>query len=239
MHVLVSSKQKHLSNQSKRRMTEDANTLAALASVTIRSQEEYDDAHKEMIEQIKQASGEISLSQSDRQNLVSIISPFISIPQEESVPAQRLIAKNGQYELIKLTNFKAKLNLKSLLEACRQIVALGQAIETLQPTFTGITNLLLNLCHVIYYINKQIKQTMDPNETILLRIIIERTLCGRKGFDIDTIIEDFKTKAAASNTEGSDLGEIADALISTFENKYGIIDRLDGKVFFVEEISFY
>ena len=46
MHQLVSSKQKLLSNQSNRRMSEDANTMAALASVIIRSQGEYDDTYK-------------------------------------------------------------------------------------------------------------------------------------------------------------------------------------------------
>lgn len=231
MHVLVSSKQKHLSNQSNRRMAEDANTMAALASVTIRSQEEYDDAHKEIIKQIEQASEKISLSSSDCQNLVSIISPFISTPQEESVPAQRLIAKNNQYKLIKL---RAKLSLKDLLEACRQVVALGQAIATLQPTFDAVANLLVNLCRVIYYISKQTVHSMDPDETIFLRIIIERTFCGRRSFSLDAIVADF----VAAKAPTSDLQNIVKRLISTFENEYRIIDVSDGKVSFVEEINF-
>ena len=236
MHQLVSSKQKLLSNQSNRRMSEDANTMAALASVIIRSQGEYDDTHKKMIEQIELASEKISLPLSDRQNLVSIINPFICTLQEESVPAQRLIAKNDQYKLVKLT---AKLSLKDLLEACRQIVALGQSIATLQPTFDAVANLLLNLGQVIYYISTRMVHLMDPNETILLKIIIERTFCGRRSFDLDTIIKDFAAiKAASSNPEESDWKGIVNTLMLTFENEYRIIDVSDGKVSFVEEISF-
>lgn len=238
MHELVSSKQKQLSSQSNRRMAEDANTMAALASVIIRSRGEYDDTHKEVIEQIKLAGEKISLSSSESQNLISLVNPFISIPQEEAIPAQRLVAKNDQYKLIKLTNLRAKLSLKSLLEACRQVVALGQAIETLQPTFGAVANLLLNIGKIIYYIDTQMVHSMNPNETILLRIIIERTLCGRRSCDIDTIIEDFVIKAAASNSEKTDWKKMASTLMLTFENEYRIIDVSDGKVSFVEEISF-
>ena len=236
MHGLVSSKQKLLSSQSNRRMSEDANTMAALASVIIRSQGEYDDAHKKMMEQIEIASEKISLPLSDRQNLVSIINPFISTPQEESVPAQRLIAKNDQYKLIKLT---AKLSLKDLLEACRQVVALGQSIANLQPTFDAVVSLLLNLGQVIYYIGTRTVHSMDPNEAVLLKIIIERTFCGRISFDLDSIINEFVAiKTSSSNSKGIDWKDIADNLISTFEDEYRIIDVSDGKVSFVEEISF-
>lgn len=238
MHELVSSKQNHLSNQSNRRMAEDANTMAALASVIIRSRGEYDDAHKEVVEQIKEASAQISLSEEDSNNLVSIINPFVSIPPEEATFAQRLIAKKDQYTLVKLPNLKAQLSLKGLLEACRQSIALGQAIEALQPNFISVANLLLHLGQVISYLDTQIVHHMDPNETILLRIIIEKTLCGRRKSDVESVAAEFLKQASDGNSKDNDLAQKANELLDVFENTYRIIDVTDGKIAFVEEISF-
>lgn len=221
MNVLVSSQQKYLSDESNRRMAEYSNTMAALASVVIRSRGEYDDAHKDIIERIKNAGEKIQLGKDDIQNVVAIVDPFISIPQEEPIPAQKVFAKDNQYTLIRLPSLKAKLNLKSVLDACRQAIALGQAIGTLKPTFESVAVLLLNIFQIIYYLDTQLRHQMDPNETVLLKIIIEKTLCGRRGVDEDAIVDEYKNymKSATRNDLcGSDFEKTAREIIGTFEN---------------------
>ena len=113
MDQLVSSQRRQLINQSNSRMAEDTNSMAALASVIIRSHGEYNVVHKEVLDQIKVACTKIELSEQNTESLISIINPFISTPQEESIPAQGIVAKNDQYTLFKVPNFKAILSLKN------------------------------------------------------------------------------------------------------------------------------
>lgn len=238
MNVLVSSQQKYLSDESNRRMAEDSNTMAALASVVIRSRGEYDDAHKDVVERIKNAGEKIELGKEEVQNVVAIIDPFISTPQDEPVSAQKIFAKNDQYTLLKLPSLKAKLSLKSVLDACRQAVALGQAIGNLKPTFESVAVLLLNLGQVIYYLDTQLKHEMDSNETVLLKIIIERTLCGRRDVDEDSIVKEYMKIVADRNQPESNSDGTVRKIIETFENTYRIIDIANGKISFVEDVSF-
>lgn len=240
MNRLVSSKRHQLINQSNLRMAEDTNSMAALASTIIRSNGEYGIEHEEIIEKIKNACAKIELSEQNTESLISIINPFISTPQEESVPAKRLVARNDQYTLLKVPHYKGILSLKNLLEALRQFLAVGQSIKSLKPTFESVCILLLNLGQVVFYLGREIVHPIEKDESNVLKIIIEKTLCGRVTVSVEVVMEEVLKESIDSNSNVKEevVKEKVKKILDTFENYYRIIDVSDGQIAFEESISF-
>ena len=232
MQKVFEHNRNYLMVQSAKRIAEDADARAALAAIVIRSQDGYDDKHKEVVADIESACSEVGIKDADKNYLISLFNSFIEIPDEEQQFAQKISIKDSDVSTIKISNWRAKMNIKSLLEGFRQAIALGTSLSQVQPTFNSFVNILLNICSVIYDINNQITGHLDANteQGRLLMAIIRKSLCGRRSVGIEELIEDQAVK-------GQIASERVDELLQEFEKKYRMIDYSDGKVSFVEEIG--
>mgnify|MGYP003234160234 FL=1 len=104
-----------------------------------------------------------------------------------------------------------------------------------EPTAKGLLQLVLDALKVLLELNQlsTVEFTRDSIQGKVLETTLIKTNWGRDFVDLEEL-----AKAIAADDPNTDVIEIENMILEVFEKKYRILDVTDGRVKFVESISF-
>lgn len=239
MEDVLSEKRRELIRQSAWRDNEDSNARKALSSLVIRSNEEIDETYQNAVKTFDSKCQEVlgkDVGPEKVKDLNSIVSSYIScIDKKEPTYAQRLYSNEEKIVSYKAENIVAQFDLKSMLEMLRNAIALRNAVGSFEPTAKGLLQLVLDALKVLLELNQlsTVEFTRDSIQGKVLETTLIKTNWGRDFVDLEEL-----AKAIAADDPNTDVIEIENMILEVFEKKYRILDVTDGRVKFVESISF-